>query len=99
MVSEGGTFNNGVIKWSTPGEKVYKFDLDSDEISIRFNGTVIQNIVEKEEVTEPTKEVEEAKEEVKEPTKEVEETKEEVKEPVKEVEETKEEVKEPIKRS
>ena len=29
------------------GEKVYKFDLDSDEISIRFNGTVIQNIVEK----------------------------------------------------
>ncbi|WP_242293217.1 hypothetical protein, partial [Bacillus cereus group sp. BfR-BA-01441] len=76
-------------KWSTPGEKVYKFDLDSDEISIRFNGTVIQNIVEKEEVTEPTKKVEETKEEVKEPVKEVEETKEEVKEPVKEVEETK----------
>ncbi|WP_420685857.1 leucine-rich repeat domain-containing protein [Bacillus cereus] len=113
LVSEGGTFNNGVIKWSTPGEKVYKFDLDSDEISIRFNGTVIQNIVEKEEVTEPTKEVEETKEEVKEveetkeevkeveetkeEVKEVEETKEEVKEPVKEVEETKEEVKEPIK--
>ncbi|HHT7227708.1 TPA: leucine-rich repeat domain-containing protein [Bacillus cereus] len=97
LASEGGTFNNGVIKWSTPGEKVYKFDLDSDEISISFNGTVIQNIVKKEEVTEPTKEVEEAKEEVKEPTKEVEETKEEVKEPVKEVEETKEEVKEPVK--
>ncbi|MCQ6388963.1 NEAT domain-containing protein [Bacillus cereus] len=97
LTSEGGTFNNGVIKWNTPGEKVYKFDLDSDEISIRFNGTVIQNIVEKEEVKEPVKEVEEAKEEVKEPTKEVEESKEEVKEPVKEVEETKEEVKEPIK--
>ncbi|MCU7751611.1 NEAT domain-containing protein [Bacillus cereus] len=97
LTSEGGTFNNGVIKWNTPGEKVYKFDLDSDEISIRFNGTVIQNIVEKEEVKEPVKEVEEAKEEVKEPTKEVEETKEEVKEPVKEVEETKEEVKEPVK--
>ena len=97
LTSEGGTFNNGVIKWNTPGEKVYKFDLDSDEISIRFNGTVIQNIVEKEEVKEPVKEVEEAKEEVKEPTKEVEETKEEVKEPVKEVEEAKEEVKEPIK--
>ncbi len=47
LTSEGGTFNNGVIKWNTPGEKVYKFDLDSDEISIRFNGTVIQNIVEK----------------------------------------------------
>ncbi|WP_144513827.1 leucine-rich repeat domain-containing protein, partial [Bacillus mycoides] len=93
LTSEGGTFNNGVMKWSTPGEKVYKFDLDSDETSISFNGTVIQNIVEKEEVTEPTKEVEETKEEVKEPVKEVEETKEEVKEPVKEVEETKEEVK------
>ncbi|OOR28268.1 leucine-rich repeat domain-containing protein [Bacillus cereus] len=97
MTGEGGTLNNGVIKWSTPGEKVYKFDLDSDEISISFNGTVIQNIVEKEEVTEPTKEVEETKEEVKEPEKEVEETKEEVKEPTKEVEETKEEVKEPVK--
>ncbi|MEK4910952.1 leucine-rich repeat domain-containing protein [Bacillus sp. FSL E2-8887] len=97
LTSEGGTFNNGVMKWSTPGEKVYKFDLDSDETSISFNGTVIQNIVEKEEVTEPTKEVEEIKEEVKEPIKEVEETKEEVKEPVKEIEETKEEVKEPAK--
>ncbi|NUC19846.1 internalin [Bacillus mycoides] len=107
LTSEGGTFNNGVMKWSTPGEKVYKFDLDSDETSISFNGTVIQNIVEKEEVTEPTKEVEEVKEpikeieetkeEVKEPVKEIEETKEEVKEPVKEIEETKEEVKEPVK--
>ncbi|PEA57282.1 internalin [Bacillus thuringiensis] len=97
LVSEGGTFNNGVIKWSTPGEKVYKFDLDSDEISIRFNGTVIQNIVEKEEEKEPVKEIEETKEEVKEPVKEVEEAKEEVKEPVKEVEGTQEEVKEPVK--
>ncbi len=103
LASEGGTFN-GVIKWNTPGEKVYKFDLDSDEISIRFNGTVIQNIVEKEEVEEtkeevkePVKEVESTKEEVKEPVKEVESTKEEVKEPVKEVESTKEEVKEPVK--
>ncbi|MED1056162.1 leucine-rich repeat domain-containing protein [Bacillus mycoides] len=97
LTSEGGTFNNGVMKWSTPGEKVYKFDLDSDETSISFNGTVIQNIVEKEEVKEPVKEIEEIKEEVKEPVKEVEETKEEVKEPVKEIEETKEEVKEPAK--
>ncbi|WP_166689425.1 leucine-rich repeat domain-containing protein [Bacillus albus] len=102
LTSESGTFNNGVIKWSTPGEKVYKFDLDSDEISISFNGTVIQNIVEKEEVKEPKEEVKEPKEEVKEPTKEVEEPKEEVKEPkeevkepTKEVEEPKEEVKEP----
>ncbi|WJE35352.1 leucine-rich repeat domain-containing protein [Bacillus mycoides] len=97
LTSEGGTFNNGVMKWSTPGEKVYKFDLDSDETSISFNGTVIQNIVEKEEVKEPVKEVEEIKEEVKEPVKEVEEIKEEVKEPIKEVEEIKEEVKESIK--
>ncbi|MGH1297471.1 NEAT domain-containing protein [Bacillus pretiosus] len=102
LTSEGGTFDNGVIKWSNPGEKVYKFDLDSDEISISFNGTVIQNIVEKEESKEeekePTKEVEEPKEEEKEPTKEVEEPKEEVKEPTKEEEkEPKEEVKEPAK--
>ncbi|HHY0844903.1 TPA: NEAT domain-containing protein [Bacillus cereus] len=97
LTSEDGTFNNGVIKWSTPGEKVYKFDLDSDEISISFNGTVIQNIVEKEEEKEPTKEVEESKEEEKEPTKEVEESKEEEKEPTKEVEESKEEEKEPAK--
>ncbi|QWH40670.1 leucine-rich repeat domain-containing protein [Bacillus mycoides] len=97
LTSEAGTLNNGVIKWSTPGEKVYKFELDSDEISIRFNGTVIQNIVEKEEVKEPVKEVEETKEEVKEPVKEVEEIKEEVKGPTKEVEEIKEEVKEPTK--
>ncbi|PGM64704.1 internalin [Bacillus cereus] len=97
LTSEGGTFNNGVIKWNTLGEKVYKFDLDSDEISIRFNGTVIQNIGSKEEVKEPVKEVEEIKEEVKEPVKEVEGSKEEVKEPVKEVEGTKEEVKEPVK--
>ncbi len=97
LTSEDGTIDNGVIKWSTPGEKVYKFELDSDEISIRFNGTVTQNIVEKEDEKEPTKEVEEPKEEVKEPTKEVEEPKEEVKEPTKEVEESKEEVKEPTK--
>ncbi|MEK5112878.1 NEAT domain-containing protein [Bacillus sp. FSL R5-0677] len=104
LTSESGTFNNGVIKWSTPGEKVYKFDLDSDEISISFNGTVIQNIVEKEEVKEPKEEVKEPKEEVKEPKEEVKEPKEEVKEPkeevkepTKEVEEPKEEVKEPTK--
>ncbi|HDR6318281.1 TPA: leucine-rich repeat domain-containing protein [Bacillus thuringiensis] len=97
LTSEGGTFNNGVMKWSTPGEKVYKFDLDSDEISISFNGTVIQNIVEKEEEKESTKEVEEPKEEPKEPSKEVEEPKEEVIEPTKEIEESKEEVKESTK--
>ncbi|MEB2615560.1 LPXTG cell wall anchor domain-containing protein, partial [Bacillus cereus] len=49
---------------------------------------------EKEEVKEPTKEVEEEKEEVKEPTKEVEEEKEEVKEPTTGVEGSKAKVKE-----
>ena len=82
-------------------EKIYEFDLDADhyETGILYSGIVMQNIVEKlipkEEVDEPTKEVEEEKEEVDEPTKEVGEEKEEVKEPTKEVEESKEEVDEP----
>ncbi|MFB5559655.1 leucine-rich repeat domain-containing protein [Bacillus cereus] len=103
LKSEGGTLTDEGIIWSTLGEKIYEFDLDADhyETGILYSGIVMQNIVEKlipkEEVKEPTKEVEEEKEEVKEPIKEVEETKEEVKEPIKEVEETKEEVKEPVK--
>ncbi|PFC11060.1 internalin [Bacillus cereus] len=100
LKSEGGTLTDEGIIWNTLGEKIYEFDLDADhyETGILYSGIVMQNIVEKlipkEEVKEPTKEVEEVKEEVKEPTKEVEEAKEEVKEPTKEVEETKEEVKE-----
>ncbi|PEO14384.1 leucine-rich repeat domain-containing protein [Bacillus wiedmannii] len=103
LKSEGGTLTDEGIIWNTLGEKIYEFDLDADhyETGILYSGIVMQNIVEKlipkEEVKEPTKEVEEVKEEVKEPTKEVEEAKEEVKEPTKEVEETKEEVKEPVK--
>ncbi|PFW31264.1 internalin [Bacillus anthracis] len=103
LKSEGGTLTDEGIIWSTLGEKIYEFDLDADhyETGILYSGIVMQNIVEKlipkEEVKEPTKEVEEEKEEVKEPTKEVEEEKEEVKEPTKEVEEGKEEVKEPTK--
>ncbi|MDR4944662.1 leucine-rich repeat domain-containing protein [Bacillus sp. N5-665] len=103
LKSEGGTLTDEGIIWNTLGEKIYEFDLDADhyETGILYSGIVMQNIVEKlipkEEVKEPTKEVEEVKEEVKEPTKEVEEAKEEVKEPTKEVEETKEEVKEPTK--
>ncbi len=103
LKSEGGTLTDEGIIWRTLGEKIYEFDLDADhyETGILYSGIVMQNIVEKlipkEEVKEPTKEVEESKEEVKEPTKEVEETKEEVKEPTKEVEESKEEVKEPTK--
>ncbi|MGH0788986.1 leucine-rich repeat domain-containing protein [Bacillus cereus] len=103
LKSEGGTLTDEGIIWRTLGEKIYEFDLDADhyETGILYSGIVMQNIVEKlipkEEVKEPTKEVEESKEEVKEPTKEVEEPKEEVKEPTKEVEESKEEVKEPTK--
>ncbi|MDA1882990.1 leucine-rich repeat domain-containing protein, partial [Bacillus cereus group sp. BY10-2LC] len=91
LKSEGGTLTDEGIIWSTLGEKIYEFDLDADhyETGILYSGIVMQNIVEKlipkEEVKEPTKEVEEVKEEVKEPTKEVEEGKEEVKEPTKEV--------------
>ncbi|PEZ59312.1 internalin [Bacillus anthracis] len=103
LKSEGGTLTDEGIIWSTLGEKRYEFDLDADhyETGILYSGIVMQNIVEKlipkEEVDEPTKEVEEEKEEVDEPTKEVGEEKEEVKEPTKEVEEEKEEVKEPTK--
>ena len=103
LKSEGGTLTDEGIIWSTLGEKIYEFDLDADhyETGILYSGIVMQNIVEKlipkEEVKEPTKEVEEEKEEVDEPTKEVGEEKEEVKEPTKEVEEEKEEVKEPTK--
>ncbi len=99
LKSEGGTLTDEGIIWSTLGEKIYEFDLDADhyETGILYSGIVVQNIVEKlipkEEVKEPTKEVEEEKEEVDEPTKEVE----EVKESTKEVEEVKEEVKEPTK--
>ncbi|MDF9591781.1 NEAT domain-containing protein [Bacillus tropicus] len=113
LKSEGGTLTDEGIIWSTLGEKIYEFDLDADhyETGILYSGIVVQNIVEKlipkEEVKEPTKEVEEEKEEVDEPTKEVEEVKEstkeveevkeEVKESTKEVEEVKEEVKESTK--
>ncbi|WP_131101353.1 leucine-rich repeat domain-containing protein [Bacillus sp. SYJ] len=103
LKSEGGTLTDEGIIWSTLGEKIYEFDLDADhyETGILYSGIVVQNIVEKlipkEEVKEPTKEVEEEKEEVKESTKEVEEVKEEVKESTKEVEEVKEEVKESTK--
>ena len=100
LKSEGGTLTDEGIIWSTLGEKIYEFDLDADhyETGILYSGIVMQNIVEKlipkEEVKEPTKEVEEGKEEVKELTKEVEEEKEEVDEPTTGVEGSKAKVKE-----
>ncbi|MCH4570309.1 leucine-rich repeat domain-containing protein [Bacillus sp. ES1-5] len=46
-VSEGGTYNNGFVKWNSPGEKAYEFNLETgpSENKVRFNGTVIQKIV------------------------------------------------------
>ncbi|PFL14058.1 internalin [Bacillus cereus] len=68
LKSEGGTLTDEGIIWNTLGEKIYEFDLDADhyETGILYSGIVMQNIVEqlipKEEVKEPTKEVEEVKE-------------------------------------
>ncbi|OJE23763.1 internalin [Bacillus paranthracis] len=44
-----GIVNNGSVKWSTTGEKTYEFILDikPEENRIKFNGTVIQNVVER----------------------------------------------------
>ena len=44
-----GIVNNGSVKWSTTGEKTYEFMLDikPEENRIKFNGTVIQNVVER----------------------------------------------------
>ncbi|TNP23927.1 leucine-rich repeat domain-containing protein [Bacillus sp. CD3-5] len=97
--TDGIVTDRGTVVWKAPGEKVYTFSLNGNYhgLTLLYSGTVMQNIVAKEEPKEPSKEVEESKEEAKEPTKEVEESKEEVKEPTKEVEEPKEEVKEPTK--
>ncbi|MED0876278.1 leucine-rich repeat domain-containing protein [Bacillus mobilis] len=68
LKSAGGMLTDEGIIWSTLGEKIYEFDLDADhyETGILYSGIVMQNIVEKlipkEEVKEPTKEVEETKE-------------------------------------
>lgn len=47
--SEDGIVNNGSVKWGTTGEKTYEFMLDvkPEENRIKFNGTVIQNVVER----------------------------------------------------
>ncbi len=44
-----GIVNNGSVKWSTTGEKTYEFILDikPEENRIKFNGTVIQNVIER----------------------------------------------------
>ena len=49
-ISEGGTHNNGFVKWNSLGEKVYEFNLEtgSSKNKVHFNGTVIQKIVAKQ---------------------------------------------------
>ncbi|WP_242212734.1 NEAT domain-containing leucine-rich repeat protein [Bacillus cereus group sp. BfR-BA-01383] len=45
--SEGGTYSNDAVKWSTPGEKVYEFGVKDPfaDTGIFFTGSVIQNVV------------------------------------------------------
>ncbi|MGG0074706.1 NEAT domain-containing protein [Bacillus wiedmannii] len=67
LKSEGGIVNNGAVKWDTAGEKTYEFMLDikPEKNGIKFNGTVIQNVVERlDEIKETIKEDNEQKENV-----------------------------------
>ncbi|QWU44194.1 NEAT domain-containing leucine-rich repeat protein [Bacillus sp. NP247] len=47
LKSEDGTYSNDVVKWSTPGEKVYEFGVKDPfaDTGIFFTGSVIQNVV------------------------------------------------------
>ncbi|MEK7017553.1 NEAT domain-containing leucine-rich repeat protein [Bacillus sp. FSL R9-9410] len=51
LKSEGGMYSNDVVKWSTPGEKVYEFGVKDPfaDTGIFFTGSVIQNVVESKE--------------------------------------------------
>ncbi|HDR8536064.1 TPA: internalin, partial [Bacillus cereus] len=67
LKSEEGIVNNGSVKWGTTGEKTYEFmlDINPEENRIKFNGTVIQNVVERlDEIKETIKENNEQKENV-----------------------------------
>ncbi|MDF9538600.1 NEAT domain-containing protein [Bacillus cereus] len=67
LKSEDGIVNNGSVKWGTTGEKTYEFmlDINPEENRIKFNGTVIQNVVERlDEIKETIKENNEQKENV-----------------------------------
>ncbi|MEI5913475.1 NEAT domain-containing leucine-rich repeat protein [Bacillus albus] len=48
LKSEGGTYSNDAVMWSTPGEKVYEFGVKDPfaDTGIFFTGSVIQNVVE-----------------------------------------------------
>ncbi|MGQ7876508.1 NEAT domain-containing leucine-rich repeat protein [Bacillus sp. 1A] len=47
LKSDGGTYSNGVVKWSTSGEKVYEFGVKDpfNDTGIFFTGSVIQKVV------------------------------------------------------
>ncbi|MGN4821596.1 NEAT domain-containing protein [Bacillus cereus group sp. MYBK139-2] len=67
LKSEDGIVNNGSVKWGTAGEKIYEFMLDikPEENRIKFNGTVIQNVVERlDDIKESIKEDNEQQENV-----------------------------------
>ncbi|EJV88306.1 NEAT domain-containing leucine-rich repeat protein [Bacillus cereus] len=51
LKGEDGTYSNDVVKWSTPGEKVYEFGVKDPfaDTGIFFTGSVIQNVVESKE--------------------------------------------------
>lgn len=51
LKSEGGTYSNDAVTWSTPGEKVYEFGVKDPfaDTGIFFTGSVIQNVVEGKE--------------------------------------------------
>ncbi|MCU5376473.1 NEAT domain-containing leucine-rich repeat protein [Bacillus cereus] len=54
LKSDGGTYSNGVVKWSTPGEKVYEFGVKDPfaDTGIFFTGSVIQKVVNEKVVEE-----------------------------------------------
>ncbi|HDR7632061.1 TPA: NEAT domain-containing leucine-rich repeat protein [Bacillus mycoides] len=54
LKSDGGTYSNGVVKWSTPGEKVYEFGVKDPfaDTGIFFTGSIIQNVVNEKVVEE-----------------------------------------------
>lgn len=47
LKSEGGTYSNDAVKWSTPGEKVYEFGVKDPfaDTGIFFTGSVIQKVI------------------------------------------------------
>lgn len=56
LKKEDGTFSNGMIKWATLGEKEFSFKTRYDgggTFPISFNGTVIQNVINKTETSKP----------------------------------------------